>query len=292
MDSEKAIDSKSARKISVNSLWVGDRLSVMELLCIASHLAQGHEFNLWTYEEIENVPVGVRLRDGNEILPNSEIFAYYKGKGKGSFSAFSNIFRYKLLQDLGGWWIDMDLVALDRFDFQATSVFALERTRCGHTQIATCAIRLSPNSEIAKSCFLESMEYDRRTLCWGQIGPKLFSRVVMSRHDSIQFFQHPDVFCPVDWFVAQQDPPMHHAVELSGSKAIHLWNEVWRRCKLDKSAAFPRHTLYELLKQRFLTEEFDEAVSRASAASRQGNRLIRNRWQFTNFKSIWHRLTV
>lgn len=292
MELKTNTETQSADRIAVNGLWIGNRLSVMELLCIASHLAQGHQFNLWAYQEIENVPSGVRLCDGNEILPGSEIFAYQRGKGKGSYSAFSNIFRYKLLQDLGGWWIDMDLIALDRFDFETSSVFALERTRRGDTQLATCAIRLPPHSEIAKTCFLESMECDRRTLRWGKIGPGLFSRVVMSHQESRRYCQHPDVFCPVDWFVAEKYPPLHHAVELSGSKAIHLWNEVWRRCHLDKNATFPRHSLYESLKQRFLTEEYEAVVRQAEANRLPGGRGSFSRWNLGGLKSAWHRLTA
>jgi len=50
--------------------------------------------------------------DGNQIIPEHEAFTYKNGPGSGSYSAFSNLFRYKLLAQKGGWWIDMDMVCL------------------------------------------------------------------------------------------------------------------------------------------------------------------------------------
>src|SRR5262249_54280435 len=42
-----------------------------------------------------------------------KVFVYQaEGFGKGSPSAFSNYFRYKLLAEKGGWWIDTDVVRL------------------------------------------------------------------------------------------------------------------------------------------------------------------------------------
>ena len=42
----------------VQSLWLGP-LSVMERLVVASFVANGHEFHLYSYSEIEGLPDGV-----------------------------------------------------------------------------------------------------------------------------------------------------------------------------------------------------------------------------------------
>ena len=45
----------------VNGLWIGNRLSKLELLTICSFLANGHDFHLWTYSDIRTpLPAGVR----------------------------------------------------------------------------------------------------------------------------------------------------------------------------------------------------------------------------------------
>ncbi len=53
----------------VQSLWIGDSLSPMEQLSAASFLANNHEYHLYVYEEVENIPDGVTIKDGNDILP-------------------------------------------------------------------------------------------------------------------------------------------------------------------------------------------------------------------------------
>ena len=81
----------------LQSLWVGKRLSVMEQLSIRSFLDQGYASTSTRTRTVENVPQGTTVHRGEEILPADEIFCYRRGYGKGSYSAFSNCFRYKLL---------------------------------------------------------------------------------------------------------------------------------------------------------------------------------------------------
>ena len=42
----------------VQSLWVGSNLSLMEVYSIKSFLKTGHEFHLYIYEPIQNIPKG------------------------------------------------------------------------------------------------------------------------------------------------------------------------------------------------------------------------------------------
>ena len=94
----------------IQSLWIGNTLSNVEKLCINSYIKNGHEFDLYTYDEIDNIPENCNVKDAKEILPEEEIFSYNVGLGKGSYSAFSNYFRYKLLEIKGNWWTDTDIV--------------------------------------------------------------------------------------------------------------------------------------------------------------------------------------
>ena len=108
----------------VQGLWIGSPLSIMERLSIKSFLDNGHEYHLYTYDELKDVPAGTVIKDGNEILPASAIFKY---KDRPSYSAFSNFFRYKLLLERGGWWVDTDVICLKPFDFPEEHVFATEK---------------------------------------------------------------------------------------------------------------------------------------------------------------------
>ena len=69
----------------------------MSSFCLKSFVDHGHDFDLYTYDLTIAVPAGVRVRDASDLIYQNEVFVYQDGYGKGSPSAFSNLFRYKLL---------------------------------------------------------------------------------------------------------------------------------------------------------------------------------------------------
>ena len=73
----------------IQGLWIGKSLSKMEQLSIKSFLDNGHEYHLYTYSDVKNIPKGTVIKDGNEIITENQIFTYKNG----SYSAFSNLFR-------------------------------------------------------------------------------------------------------------------------------------------------------------------------------------------------------
>jgi len=77
------------------SLWVGDRLSPLEHLCIKSFLANGHAFILYVYGEVDNVPPGCTVEDARMILPEESVFLHPSGIHIGTPSSFSDRFRYE-----------------------------------------------------------------------------------------------------------------------------------------------------------------------------------------------------
>jgi hypothetical protein len=240
--------------VEVNSLWIGDRLSNLEILSIVSHLKVGHLYTLWTYGHVARIPDGVTVRDAREIMPESDVFAYEIGEGKGSYSACSNLFRYKLLSELDVWWVDTDVVALRPFSFSEPVVFASERNRNGSPTPTTCVIKM--NRMVACDCYnlARQIASDRSNLAWGTIGPKLLTRIVFTWpfDDLSQYIQSPDTFCPVNWFDAEFDPPVSNPSSLERSYAVHLWHEMWRRRGLDKDGVFDKNSIYERLKDAIL----------------------------------------
>lgn len=91
-------------RFEVNSYWGGGPLTRLELVCLSSFIENGAHYNLYTYDEPRGVPKGVVVRDASEILPAERMFRYHAGTlNEGSLSGFSNLFRYTLLQRVGGW---------------------------------------------------------------------------------------------------------------------------------------------------------------------------------------------
>lgn len=110
-----------------HSLWIGKKLGKTELLTLKSFQKFGHTIHLWTYSPITNIPEGIIVEDANEMIAEKDVFSYEKNGnidwGKGSYAGFSDIFRYKLLFEKGGWWVDMDVTCLKPFEISEPYFF-------------------------------------------------------------------------------------------------------------------------------------------------------------------------
>lgn len=232
----------------MQGLWVGSELSLLERLSIASFLNNGHEYHLYVYGDVRNVPEGTTIKDGGEILHESLIFQYKEHR---SFSAFANFFRYKLLLDKGGWWVDADTVCLKPFDFPREYVFSSETFR--GRELVNCGVVKAPPGSPAMSyawgvCCTKQVE----SLVWGEVGPRLMAELV-ERLSLQGFVVSSRTFCPIDYpdWQSVLDPTRvwNFADEVH---AVHLWNEMWRRDRRDKNQTYHPDCLYERLKRRYL----------------------------------------
>ena len=109
----------------IQSLWIGETLSNNEIMCIKSYLINGHDFFLYVYGDVKNVPSGVTLMDANCIIEQNKIFK----DSANTFASFADWFRIKLLFFKGGWWVDMDTICLKHFDFKEQYCIASERDK-------------------------------------------------------------------------------------------------------------------------------------------------------------------
>src|SRR4051812_37214979 len=86
-----------------NTFWHGRELSPLHWACLKSFPDRGHRLRVFAYGAVD-LPPGVEQEDARQVMPESELFEFSE-----SFSAFSNVFRYKLLLEQGGWWTDTDV---------------------------------------------------------------------------------------------------------------------------------------------------------------------------------------
>lgn len=237
----------------IQSLWIGEKLSVMEKLCISSFITHGHPFHLYVYDEVMGIPEGATVKDASKILPADKIFKY---KDRDSYAGFANLFRYKLLLEEGNYWVDTDMVCLQPFQHDADYVFASERLPSeaspGLVKANNCLMKTPSGSAIMEYCYQTSAQKDSGTLEWGETGPKLLTEAI-TRMKMQNYVARPDTFCPVNWWEWSQllDGLIDDRV-LTDSHAVHLWNEMWRRNRVDKSGTFNANSVYEQLKQTYL----------------------------------------
>jgi SAM-dependent methyltransferase len=90
---------------TIGTLWVGDALSWLEQLCLQSFLDHGHEVVLFKYEDVANVPGGVRIENAEDILPADKIIRHAK---TGSPAYHADVFRLHMLQQTDYIWADTD----------------------------------------------------------------------------------------------------------------------------------------------------------------------------------------
>jgi hypothetical protein len=214
----------------VNCFWHGRSLPTLCLLCLKSFVDHGFRLNLFGYERI-TAPAGVTLCDAEDILPKSRIFTYQTGPGAGSPSAFSNLFRYKLLLDRGGWWVDTDTLCLGVPLPSRDVAFAWEDKH----KLGNAVLKLPANHELAKSLYVESQELiaqRSQALQWGEIGPDLLTRVAR-QSNVLSDALPPSSFYPVHYSEADSILRPERAAEveekIAGSVLAHLWHEMLRR---------------------------------------------------------------
>lgn len=226
----------------------------MERLCIASFLKHGHEVHLYVYQDTEGIPPGTVVRDGREILPESRIFMY---REYATYAGFANFFRYKLLLEKGGWFVDADTLCLKPFEFPEQYVFS---SQSYPESVNLAAIKVPRGSDIMRFAWEECERMDPAQLQWEQAGPKLISRGV--DHLALRrYVAPPDVFCPVDYSQWREVLRPRKILRLSPrTRGFHLWNEMWRRSGTDKDQKWPRTCPYERWKRRFLEPGFFDRV--------------------------------
>jgi len=230
----------------------------MERLCISSFLQNGHPFHLYVYQDTEGIPPGTIVMNGEEILPASALFTY---REHSTYAGFANFFRYKLLLEKGGWFVDLDTICLRPFQFAAEYVFSSERS-AGQPGVTVnlAAIKAPPGSPILQWAWDTCQSFDPQQLSWGQAGPLLLTRGV-EEHKLTQYIQSPEVFCSLDhtkWNrVIERGMPWRPGFE---AFAVHLWNERWRRAGQDKDAQYDPGCFYERLKRQYLESEAKDSA--------------------------------
>lgn len=231
----------------VHGLWIGDKLSALELLTLESFLHHGHRFHLWTYGPLlTQLPEGVVLCDANEVIPASNIFCYKHGNefghGLGSYAGFSDLFRYKLLLEHGGWWTDMDITCLRPLNFPQPYVFR----RHDVLPVVGNLMKCPRGSELMRACYEEArMEIDAENRDW--LKPIRILNHHLSRLGLEGYIQsglsNPDRWEVVDFY---RSFPL---ARLPRHYVFHWMNEEWRARGIDKNACIRNSGLSRLFKQ-------------------------------------------
>lgn len=246
----------------INGLWVSGPLNELGLLTVRSFVAQGYTFCLYSYdiEAIQKEEGLIRL-DAQAVLSKDFVFQYnYKntfGHGKGSYAGFSDVFRYKLLFEKGGWWSDMDITCIQKLPEDMPYYFR------GHHELPLVGnlMKAPKGSELMRFCFERAIrEVKADNTDW-----HLPIQILIDEVEALQLTKyiikeasnddHWDRLKP--YIFSNRARPLNWQV-------IHWQNEVWRHKKLELNSLSKESVLAKLLlKFQILEPQYFKKKSRS-----------------------------
>lgn len=215
-----------AAKQTFRGFWHGCQLGPYELLCLRSFVTHGHEIEVFTYDQEIVVPSWVRRRDAREILPTDHVMRYRTGWwGNGSPSLHSNLFRLALLNQLGGWWVDLDMLLL-RADVPDGEYFYAKSFR---DIIWAGALKFPAGHPLCIEAIERIGGVSEENAQWGETGPRLLTELLAKYGMTAGARQTSDAY-PYDYheIAAIFDPKRcaEARERCAGSSFLHLYNEL------------------------------------------------------------------
>jgi hypothetical protein len=220
-------------KEQFSSCWVGERLLPIANACMNSFKAHGFPFRLYTYGCVGDVPAFVERSGAEWLVPARAVFVAH-----GGLETFADLFCYRFLESVGGWWVDSDVVCNTDSVPDVDIAFAEEREG-----IINNAILKFPQRHPA---IVDLLEYittvDPVNSAWGSTGPLALTKV-FQQHD-LRRHQRPTAdFYPLHWKEAPKLLLPEFTVEVreraAPSPFIHLWGATLREIGFDFKRSLP-----------------------------------------------------
>ena len=253
----------------INTLWYKGDLGYMERLSLSSAVAQGHDVVLYSYDpdSVSAVPDGVEVRHGLQVLDDPKRTRLFEGKYK---AMGSNFFRYELFEKDLGFWMDLDVILLQKMDFSEEYIFGWESRRSINSAVLKLPsgsgmlndMRNIPDKNWLPPHFglqkrlqyywmrLRQGDVDLDDLPWGSAGPAMLTYVAR-KHKKTSLAQPIDVFYPVPYLKAKslfEDASIVEGMLTPRTRGIHMWNSALREWKHTRP---PEGSFMDKMCQRF-----------------------------------------
>lgn len=220
----------------VRSFWHG-QFSPYEALCLSSFVAAGIQVELFSEVPIAGLPDGVTRRNARDILDRQ--VAFYRHEFDGPSPALhANHFRYALLESLGGWWIDTDVMLVAASLPDASIFLAYQSDREFNNSVMRFPAR-HPLMKAAQERAAAGPDNAR----WGETGPKLLTELQPVYAPDVPIAPRQSTYeIGADEFQKFLLPEAREEIDerISNSSFVHLWNEMWRRAGIPKNIAPPK----------------------------------------------------
>ena len=239
---------------SFNSFWYGNELSPLEWACLNSFIEQGHRFRLFCYNSIR-VPTGVLLEDASLIAPKDELFLV-----KGHVTTFSDLFRYKVIQKFGEWWVDTDVYCL-KDDIPDCDYAWADEDPDG---INGAILKFPSDDSTLLDISRAAHAIGSSSNIWCELGPHLLTKYLEGKAFDNHFGKR-HYFYPIHWLEAFLFwlPNESDCIKLrcKDSFFLHFWSSVFGKMGIDRYTRPPvgsfLNAIYAPNVQKFLLREAD-----------------------------------
>jgi mannosyltransferase OCH1-like enzyme len=242
----------------VQTFWHGHAIGSYQLLCLRSFADRGHEVQVFTYDGDLHLPGWIERRNAAEILPKEQVLRRLEG---GRIAINANLFRYALLHQRGGWWVDPDIVLL-KPDLPAEKLFFAGQDifRCTSTGV----LKFPKGHPVMKAALETALSFQEAVPQWELAGPALLTDLIL-RNGLGSEFRRRGPLGPVSWFDVPDlfDPGKCAAIESLCESAdfLRLHDEVWRRAGVPHRLGPPEGSaLDHLLQKHDFAEWFSERI--------------------------------
>lgn len=251
----------------IHALWIGKKLGEISRACLHSFVMRGHQVYLHTYADIEDVPEGVQCIDANKIIPESKII---KHNETGSYALFSDVFRYELMKQVDGIYVDCDvyclkpilipehgyLLGFEDDEWINGAILRIPK----ESELINQLLKAAYDPQFVPPWYSSSRQFRLKAkkifgmgkslsdMPWGVIGPKAITYYVKKLNLS-KLIQPIDIFYPVHYQCISQlcDANLKLSdITTSRTLGIHLYNEMLKG--VDLNHLHHESILYKLLK--------------------------------------------
>jgi hypothetical protein len=239
----------AAEPQTLKTFWHGETIGPYQLMCLNSFAASGHRVEVFSYNRDLNVPDWIRVEDATKVLPR-ELVLRPLGED-GVFAIHANLFRYALLQKLGGWWIDPDVVLL-KPDLPTGNVFFAGLDVFG--RVPTGVLKFPVGHGLLTEALAEAESLSDSLEGWEQSGSALLTALV-ERHKLSGKIQNQMPLGPVSWFDVPDlfDPGSTEKLNrlCKDFHFLHLHDDVWRRAGIPHDLAPPDGSFLDAQIQKY-----------------------------------------
>ena len=162
--------------------------------------------------------------DANAVLPESDVFAYGSGPAKGSFAAFSDLFRFRMLAEHGGIWSDADMLCLKPLD-ELPRAWVGQVCKFTPGYLNTAILKFPPGHEACAEVY-RALAAEGVNLELGSTA-ELLTQAVRRRPECCNSLP-VDHFYPLTWretwLLADPDQYEACSARLASSYGVHCWN--------------------------------------------------------------------